>query len=201
MVAAALGVAGGLIAGFFGKLFDSVWSWVFAVFMACPGIVLLIDLYTVVGASPNVAMAVLGVLSAPGFFWPVRTLTRAVRAELYVDAARVSGLPVWRIVGRHVLLAINGPVIILASFMAGAAMRVQAALQFLGLGNPAIRPEWHAVGRVQQRLHRAHRDALARPRPRSRVGIAGLAGRRVGRQCEQQLLSGNRHLPRGRHRA
>jgi peptide/nickel transport system permease protein len=141
VVAAALGVTGGLIAGYFGKLFDSVGSWVFAVLMACPGIVILIALYTVVGASPNVAMAVLGVLSAPGFFWPVRTLTRTVRAELYVDAARVSGLPAWRIVGRHVFLTIRGPIIILAAFMAGAAISVQAALQFLGLGNPAV-PSW-----------------------------------------------------------
>jgi len=141
VVAAALGVTGGLVAGYFGKLFDSFGSWVFAVLMACPGIVILIALYTVVGASPNVAMAVLGVLSAPGFFWPVRTLTRTVRAELYVDAARVSGLPAWRIVGRHVFLTIRGPVIILAAFLAGAAISVQAALQFLGLGNPAV-PSW-----------------------------------------------------------
>jgi peptide/nickel transport system permease protein len=141
VVSAALGITSGLLAGYFGRVFDAIGSWVFAVLMAAPAVIILIALYTVVGTSPNVAMAILGVLVSPAFFWLVRTLTRTVRSELYVDAARVSGLSNARIVGRHVFMAIRAPVIIMAAFLAGAAISLQAGLQFLGLGDPDV-PSW-----------------------------------------------------------
>ncbi|MBX3194132.1 MAG: dipeptide/oligopeptide/nickel ABC transporter permease/ATP-binding protein [Microbacteriaceae bacterium] len=140
-ISVVLGVVTGLIAGYYGKLFDSLGSWGAAVLMAVPGIIVLIALYTLVDASMEVAMAVLGVLSSPSFFWLTRTLTRGVKSELYVDAARVSGLSDARIVGRHVLIAIRAPIIIMTSFLAGTALAVQAGLEFLGLSDRQ-RPSW-----------------------------------------------------------
>jgi peptide/nickel transport system permease protein len=140
-IALAIGVTFGLIAGYFGKIFDSISSWIFAVLIAAPGIIILIALYTLIDVSTPLAMATLGVLSSPGIFYLVRTLTMTVRNELYVDAARVSGLSNLRIVGRHVLLAIKGPIIILAAFLSGGAIAVSAGLEFLGLGDPKD-PTW-----------------------------------------------------------
>ncbi|HEY4269370.1 MAG TPA: dipeptide/oligopeptide/nickel ABC transporter permease/ATP-binding protein [Galbitalea sp.] len=140
-IALAIGVTFGLIAGYFGKIFDSISSWIFAVLIAAPGIIVLIALYTLIDVSTPLAMATLGVLSSPGIFYLVRTLTMTVRNELYVDAARVSGLSNFRIVGRHVLLAIKGPIIILAAFLSGGAIAVSAGLEFLGLGDPKD-PTW-----------------------------------------------------------
>ena len=143
-ISVVIGVTAGLVAGYFGKVFDSIGSWVSAVIMAAPGIIILIALYTLVGASMPIAMAVLGALSSPGIFWLVRTLTRSVREEPYVDAARVSGLSNSRIVGRHVLIAIRAPIIIMASFLAGTALAVQAGLDFLGLGDTS-QPSWGSM--------------------------------------------------------
>lgn len=140
-ISAVLGVAGGLCAGYFGGTFDHVGSWITAVVIAVPGIVVLIALYTVIGTSMPVAMAVLGVLVAPNFFWLARSLTRSVRNELYVDAARVAGLSNARIVGRHVLIAIRAPIIIMIAFLAGSALGLQAGLEFLGLTDPS-QPSW-----------------------------------------------------------
>jgi peptide/nickel transport system permease protein len=140
-VALAVGVSAGLVAGYYGKLFDSVSTWVFSVLIAAPGVIILIALYTLIGVSMPVAMAVLGVLTSPGIFILVRSLTRGVRNELYVDAARVAGLSDLRIVGRHVLLAIRGPIVILAAFLAGGAIAISAGLEFLGLGDPT-QPSW-----------------------------------------------------------
>jgi peptide/nickel transport system permease protein len=60
-----------------------------------------------------------------------------VRDELYVDAARVSGLSNWRILARHVFYAVRGPIVISAAFLASAAIGVQAGLAFLGFGSPS----------------------------------------------------------------
>lgn len=144
VVAFVIGVSAGLIAGYFGKTFDAIAGWVFSILMAVPGVIVLISLYTLLGTSTTVAMAVFGVLVAPSMFWMVRTLTRAVRNELYVDAARVSGLSNARIVGRHVLIAIRAPVILMAAGLAGAGIAVQAGLEFLGLGEPSV-PSWGAM--------------------------------------------------------
>ncbi|MGV2984232.1 ATP-binding cassette domain-containing protein [Microbacterium sp. AGC85] len=135
------GVTAGLIAGYYGKTIDAIGSWLFSVIMTLPAIVILIALRSFIGTSMTVAMAVLGALIAPSFFWMVRQLTRTVRNELYVDSARVSGLPMRRIIGRHVLAAVRGPLIIMTSFLAGAAVGIQAGLEFLGLGDPTV-PSW-----------------------------------------------------------
>ena len=143
-VASMIGVTAGLIAGYFGKAVDAISSWVFSVIMAVPGVILLISLYTLLGTSTTVAMAVFGVLVAPQMFLMVRTLTRSVRNEAYVDAAKVSGLSNTRIVGRHVLTAIRAPVILMVASLAGAGIAVQASLEFLGLGEPS-QPSWGAM--------------------------------------------------------
>jgi peptide/nickel transport system permease protein len=140
-VALGMGVVFGLIAGYFGGIADSASTWIFAVLIAAPTIIVLIGLYTLIDVSMPIAMATLGVMSSPGVFYLVRTLTATVRNELYVDAARVSGLSTLRIVGRHVLLAIKGPIIVLAAFLAGGAIAMSAGLEFLGLGDPR-EPSW-----------------------------------------------------------
>lgn len=134
-VSLGLGVITGLLAGYFDGWFDALSSWVANAVMALPGVVLLIALYTVIGPSITTAMAVFGVLIAPAYFRLVRTLVRAVRQELYVDAAKVSGLPDCRIIFRHVLRAVRAPIIIQSSFVLAAGIAIQAGLEFLGLGD------------------------------------------------------------------
>jgi peptide/nickel transport system permease protein len=141
LVAFTIGTVAGLIAGYFGKIFDTISVWLFSVIMAVPGVIILISFYTLFGTGTTTAMAVFGVLVSPGLFWMVRTLTRGVRKEAYVDAARVSGLSNFRIVGRHVLIAIRAPVILLTASLAGVGIGVQAGLEFLGLGEPGV-PTW-----------------------------------------------------------
>lgn len=144
VVATAVGGTAGLVAGYYGRVIDGVSMWAFSIVMAVPAVIILISLYTLLGASMQVAMIVFGVLVSPSIFWVVRTLTRGVRNEAYVDAARVAGLSNTRIVGRHVLLAIRAPVILLVAGLAGAGIGVQAGLEFLGLGDPSL-PSWGAM--------------------------------------------------------
>jgi len=141
IVALAIGVTAGLLAGYYGKAIDTIGSWVANILIAIPGIIILIALYAAVGSTTWVAMVALGILMAPNFFRLTRGLVIGVKNELYVDAARVSGLGDLRIVGRHILSAVRAPVIVQTAFAAGVAISLQAGLAFLGLADNS-KPSW-----------------------------------------------------------
>ncbi|MFF0700006.1 ATP-binding cassette domain-containing protein [Streptomyces tendae] len=137
LVAAVIGVTAGLVSGYYGKWFESVASWAASLLMAMPGIVVLLAARSVLGPSVITAMTIFGVLLFPTFYRVVHAAVSAVRQELYVDAARVSGLSDGRIIARHILTVVRAPAIILAAGMAGIAIAIQAGLDFLGLGDPS----------------------------------------------------------------
>jgi peptide/nickel transport system permease protein len=144
VVGMVIGVPTGLIAGYFGGSFDAVSSWVTNLTMALPGIVVLLAARSFVGPSMWAAMTVFGVLLAPSFFRLVRAAVSAVRHELYVDAARVSGLTNRAIIGRHVFYVVRAPIVIQASMIAAIAIAIQAGLEFLGLGDLTV-PSWGSM--------------------------------------------------------
>jgi peptide/nickel transport system permease protein len=143
-VALALGVTAGLIAGYYGGWFDSLSSWLTGLMMALPGMVVLLAARAVLGPSMWLSMMIFGVLLSPAFFRLVYASVTAVRNELYVDAARVSGLSDFRIIGRHILTVVRAPVIIQSAMVLGIAIAIQAGLEFLGLGDLNI-PTWGSM--------------------------------------------------------
>lgn len=143
-VALILGVTAGLIAGYYGGWFDAVSSWLTGLMMALPGMVVLLAARAVVGPSMWLSMMIFGVLLSPAFFRLVYASVAAVRNELYVDAARVSGLSDVRIIGRHILTVVRAPVIIQSAMVLGIAIAIQAGLEFLGLGDRSI-PTWGSM--------------------------------------------------------
>jgi len=141
VTAMVLGVSGGLLAGYFGRWVDTVWSAVVALLMALPGIVVLLAARAVIGPSLWYSMLVFGVLMSPAFFRLVYALVTGVRDELYVDAARVSGLSDSRIIRRHILIVVRAPLVIQAAIVTGVALAIQSGLEFLGLGDINV-PTW-----------------------------------------------------------
>ncbi|MFE2065605.1 dipeptide/oligopeptide/nickel ABC transporter permease/ATP-binding protein [Streptomyces sp. NPDC059467] len=143
-VALVIGVPSGLLAGYYRKWFDAVSSWLANILMAVPAIVVLLVVMSAVGQNTYVAMAVFGVLMSPGVFRLIRASAISVREELYVDAARVSGLTDGRIVRRHILPVVQAPTIIQAAQMLGLAIVIQSGLEFLGLGS-ATQASWGSM--------------------------------------------------------
>ncbi|MFC6715437.1 dipeptide/oligopeptide/nickel ABC transporter permease/ATP-binding protein [Branchiibius cervicis] len=135
VVALAVGAIAGLIAGYYRGYLDQIANWVFNLLMSLPAMVVLLASRAVVGPSTWVLMFVLGILAAPAYFRLVSGIVSAVSGELYVDAAKVSGLPDWRIMGRHILAVVRGPVLVQTALVAGIAIGLQAALEFLGIGS------------------------------------------------------------------
>ncbi|RPF22655.1 dipeptide/oligopeptide/nickel ABC transporter permease/ATP-binding protein [Myceligenerans xiligouense] len=144
VVALSVGVIAGLIAGYYRGWFDGVASWVTSLVMALPGLVVLLAARAVLGPSVWIAMLIFGLLLAPAYYRLVHAAVSAVRGELYVDAARVSGLGDARIIGRHVLAAVRAPIIIQSAIVAGIAIAIQSGLEFLGLGDLRV-PTWGSM--------------------------------------------------------
>ncbi len=141
VVAAILGITSGLVAGYYGKWFEAASSWVTTLLMALPGIVVLLAARAVLGPSLWTVMIIFGVLLAPAFYRLVFAAVSGVRNELFVDAARVSGVSDLRIIGRHILTVVRAPIIIQGSIVFGIAIAVQVGLDFLGFGDQSI-PTW-----------------------------------------------------------
>lgn len=135
------GVPAGLMAGYFARWFDSLASWVANLLMSLPQILILLVVITSLGSGLVPTMIALGVLCSPDLFRLTRSVVISVREELYIDAARVSGLGHARIIFRHVLSVILGPVLVRVSFVFGLAIIVQSGLEFLGFGD-STKPSW-----------------------------------------------------------
>src|SRR5690606_8388937 len=76
-----VGIPTGLIAGFYGRWFDQIGTWISSAILALPGIVVLLAFRASVSTSMWAAMLVFGVLLAPSFFTLVRAAVRSVRNE------------------------------------------------------------------------------------------------------------------------
>jgi ABC-type dipeptide/oligopeptide/nickel transport system ATPase component/ABC-type dipeptide/oligopeptide/nickel transport system permease subunit len=138
VVAVLVGVPTGLIAGYYGGKFDGISSWLSNAIMALPAIIVLLAVRTAIGPSILLLMAVFGLIIAPGFFRLTRTAVMGVRNELYVDAARVSGLSDFRIIVRHIFTVVRAPIIIQSAMISGIAISIQSGLEFLGLGDTTL---------------------------------------------------------------
>jgi peptide/nickel transport system permease protein len=130
-----IGVPAGLIAGYYGGAFDLAANWVANMLMSLPALIVLLAARATLGPSIFYSMTIFGFLIAPGFFRLTRTATMSVRNELYLDAARVSGLSDVRIISRHILTVVRAPIIIHTAMVSGIAISLQSGLEFLGLGD------------------------------------------------------------------
>ncbi|WP_245931680.1 dipeptide/oligopeptide/nickel ABC transporter permease/ATP-binding protein [Actinokineospora auranticolor] len=137
-----LGVVLGLVAGYRRGLVDRIVSRLADLLLSAPAVVILLVVLAVFPHNEAAAMTTLGVLSSAGLARVVRASAIRVREEPYVAAATVAGLGTVRILVRHVLPAVAGPVISLVSLVAGSALLVEASLGFLGLGTQPPEPSW-----------------------------------------------------------
>lgn len=136
-VAIAIGLPAGLVAGYYAGKFEAVSNWIVSILMSLPGLIVLLTIRAAFGPSVWIAMIAFGVLISPSYFRLTRSAVQSVRNELYVDAARVSGLSDLRIITRHIFSVVRAPIIIQTAAIAGVAIAIQSGLEFLGLGDPA----------------------------------------------------------------
>jgi peptide/nickel transport system permease protein len=141
LVGFALAVPLGLAAGYLGGWFDRIVGWMTDLTLSMPGIAIVLIVLSVFPQNMLAGMVTIGVLSAPELARIIRSATLPVREELYIAAARVSGLSRPYIFAWHVLPRISGALIVLGSLFAAVALLVQTGLAYLGLIAPT-QPSW-----------------------------------------------------------
>jgi ABC-type dipeptide/oligopeptide/nickel transport system ATPase component/ABC-type dipeptide/oligopeptide/nickel transport system permease subunit len=136
-VAIGIGLPAGLVAGYYAGKFEAVSNWIVSILMSLPGLIVLLTIRAAFGPSVWIAMVAFGILISPSYFRLTRSAVQSVRNELYVDAARVSGLSDLSIITQHIFSVVRAPIIIQTAAIAGVAIAIQSGLEFLGLGDPA----------------------------------------------------------------
>jgi peptide/nickel transport system permease protein len=157
MLSVIIGVSFGLLAGFLGGWIDHFLMRLCDVMLSFPPILVAL-LIAGVGRAlfPNapetVAFGVL-IISITLTGWvnyarTVRGTTMVERNKEYVQAARVTGVPPLRIMRKHVLPNVLGPVLVLATIQVATAIITEATLSFLGVGVPPTSPSLGTLIRV-----------------------------------------------------
>ena len=151
------GVGMGLLAGFYGGWIDSALMRLCDVMLSFPAILVAL-LIAGVGralfpnAQDSLALGVLIIsITLTGWVQYARTVrgsTLVERNKEYVQAARVTGVTPMRIMRRHVLPNVMGPVLVLATIQVATAIITEATLSFLGVGAPPTSPSLGTLIRI-----------------------------------------------------
>lgn len=145
VVALALGVTLGLVAGYYGRWVDALIMRLADVTLAFPTLLLLIAVAAAIRPSLSVTFVLIGVVGWAGMARLVRGQVLVLRSAEYVQASRALGARDRLILFRHLLPNVQAQVIVAATLGIAGAMMAEAALSFLGLGAQPPTPSWGAM--------------------------------------------------------
>ncbi len=145
-LAAAIGVPLGALAGYRAFTWiDALVLRVIEVFLCFPALFLALTAVAMLGGSPLTLTLVLASVYWTRFARIVRGEFLSLREREFVLAARNLGVRPWRILVRHLLPQVRGPVMVTAAFGAAGALVVEASLSFLGLGPGLQHASWGSI--------------------------------------------------------
>ena len=144
-IALLIGLPLGLISGYVGGWVDTIIMRCNDALMSFPALILAVVIVGLLGPSLPNAMTAIGLVYAPRIMRVVRGSTLSVREEVYMMAARATGCSVTRIITRHVLPNVTGPLVVQATVLMGQALLAEAGLSFLGLGAQPPEASWGAM--------------------------------------------------------
>ncbi|MBR4707158.1 MAG: ABC transporter permease [Pseudobutyrivibrio sp.] len=140
-----IGTAIGVICGWFGKWIDVVLMRISDMFLAFPGLVFALAVAGVLGGGLHNAIIALAAISWPKYARIARSQTLAQKETVYLRAAKLSGSSTIKIVFKHILPNIMGPILVTSMLDIGTMMMELAGLSFLGLGAKPPTAEWGSM--------------------------------------------------------
>jgi len=141
-IATAIGILIGAVAGYYGKWIDALFMRLVDMMLCFPTFFLILTVIAFVGPGIWNIMSVLGITSWMGVARLVRAEFLSLKEREFVLAAKASGAGDLRIIFRHILPNALGPVFVAAILGVAAAVLVESALSFLGLGVQPPTPSW-----------------------------------------------------------
>lgn len=156
LLAGTFGVLMGLIAGYFGRVADTVIMRVADMQLAFPGILLALVILYALGPSARLVIVVLAINGWMVYARVVRSMVLSLRTSEYVEAAEIGGSKSRRIMIRHILPNIASPVLTLLVLEFARIILAEAALSFLGYGVQPPGSSWGLIiGQGQDYLETA----------------------------------------------
>ncbi|MEK3719712.1 nickel transporter permease [Paenibacillus sp. FSL H8-0034] len=135
----------GVTAGYLGGWVDQILTRFMDVLLSFPTLVLAIAIAALMGPGLTGLMVAVAAVSWPSYARIFRSYVLMVKQDGYIQAARCSGTPAWKIMLTHILGAIIGPILVLITLDIGYVILSIASLSFLGLGIRPPQPEWGAM--------------------------------------------------------
>jgi len=143
-LALVIGVPLGMLSGYFGGPLDRALVLLMDTLYSLPVVLLAVVMAFLLGQGLLNAAAALCVVYVPQYFRVVRNQTAAVKAELFVEAAQsLSAGPLW-IMRKYLFRNVITSVPVVLTMNAADSVLMLGSLGFLGLGLPAVVPEWGA---------------------------------------------------------
>jgi len=141
-IAIGVGVPIGLFSGWRGGRLDRAIMWINDVFFSLPIILLAMAVIIILTPSLDNAMIGVGIAMATRFTRLTRAVTLQEKEELYVDAARITGLSTPTVLRRYIAPNLLSSLIVQAAIISGAIILIGATLSFLGVGASLDDPDW-----------------------------------------------------------
>ena len=152
LLAMAIGVPAGLVAGFYRGVFDQLIMRLTDAWLSFPFLILAIGLVTILGPSLTNATLAIGVAATPTYVRLTRGLVLSTREEDFVQGARSLGAGDLRVMGRHILPNIASALLVQATVSIPGAIIAEAILSFLGLGVQPPSPSWGTMLNAAQQF-------------------------------------------------
>jgi len=152
LLAIAVGVPLGLVAGYYQGVTDQILMRLTDAWLAFPFLILAIGLVTIMGASLTNATIAIGFGATPTYIRLTRGLVLSATAADYVQSARGLGAGDARLMTRHILPNITSALLVQATVSIPVAIIAEAVLSFLGLGVQPPTPSWGTMLNTAQQF-------------------------------------------------
>jgi len=144
-IASIVGTIVGIASGYLGGWVDEIVMRVVDALMALPFLVLAIVIAAVLGANMQNTILAVAIVSIPAFARLARGETIALKDREFIQAVNALGARSVRIVLRHVLPNVSGPLIVQTTLATAQAILTESSLSFLGLGVQPPTPAWGSM--------------------------------------------------------
>ncbi len=142
LISTVLGTAIGAIAGYFRSWPDQILMWVTDLFLVVPQLAVLALALNRLGRTDTIIILVVSFIFWMSVARVVRGQVLSIREKEFVEAAKASGASPWRVMVRHIIPNIIGPIMVNATLGIAAAILTESTLSFLGFGVDPPSTSW-----------------------------------------------------------
>ena len=161
LISLSIGIILGAMAGYFGGKTDNIIMWFINVIWSMPTLLLVFGITLTLGKGFWQIFIAVGLTMWVSVARVVRGQVLALREMEYIQAAKALGLKDMRIIVRHILPNVLGPVMVIAASNFASAIIIEAGLSFLGVGIQPPTPSWGLMIKENYNFIITHNPALA----------------------------------------